>query len=609
MSYCGYTVSMNASRILPLKSLRVLWRVFSKYRWHIVVLTILGFVGAILEGIGINAIVPLASFITSGGMPTDFISRAIQGVFAFLGLPYKFSFLLGFILMLFMGRAASTVLFGYLRGRIVADFLHAESKILMSRTLHASWPFLLKQKLGHIHSTLVRDLQMTSSLLSIISQVIQSFTGLLMYLLVAINISPMVTFSTVVGGLVLMGIIYPLSQRLQKVGSELSQTEKKISQFLSEYIIGMKAVKVAGAEDKALAAVNDSIDFLRLLQIRVAGMQSISAGVFQPFSIIFVLVLFALTYQLPGFSLVSFAAALYLVQKIFTYLESGQGALNNLSMMIPYAENMQSFKQMLAAHAQKEGEGTHPFVFEKDLAFDQVSFAYTEHASPVLHEVSFSVKKGSTIGIIGPSGAGKTSIADIILRLFHPTSGEIFLDGVPLSSIALNEWRSHIGYVAQDLFMLSGTIEQNIRFYRPELSEDDIIAAAKQANIYEFIMTLPEGLETSVGDRGVMLSGGQRQRIALARALAGKPALLILDEATSALDSASEKLIQESIRALHGSVTVLIIAHRLTTIENSDRLVVLDHGEIVEEGTPQELLARPDSYFSKHHGGGRLAQA
>ena len=188
------------------------------------------------------------------------------------------------------------------------------------------------------------------------------------------------------------------------------------------------------------------------------------------------------------------------------------------------------------------------------------------------------------------------------MRLFHPTEGTVYLDGLSADDIDVTEWRKHFGYVAQDVFLFNGTIEENIRFYRSELSLDDITEAAKQANIYDFIIGLPDGFQTFTGDNGVMLSGGQRQRIALARALAGHPALLILDEATSALDSSSEKLIQESIHALHGNVTVFIIAHRLSTIEHADRLLVLNHGKIIEEGTPSELLSRTGSYFSKHHG-------
>lgn len=220
----------------------------------------------------------------------------------------------------------------------------------------------------------------------------------------------------------------------------------------------------------------------------------------------------------------------------------------------------------------------------------------------MLKGVTFSINRGETVGLIGPSGAGKTSLADVILRLFRPTGGVMSLDGVPADEIDISEWRQHLGYVAQDVFLFNGTIEENIRFYRTALSEDDIVNATKQANIYDFIIGLPEGFNTITGDNGVMLSGGQRQRIALARALAGKPSLLVLDEATSALDTASEKLIQESIRALHGAITVFIIAHRLSTVEHADRLFVLDHGKIIEEGTPSELLAQPGSYFSMHHG-------
>jgi subfamily B ATP-binding cassette protein MsbA len=211
--------------------------------------------------------------------------------------------------------------------------------------------------------------------------------------------------------------------------------------------------------------------------------------------------------------------------------------------------------------------------------------------------MNFTVKRGQTVALVGPSGAGKTSVADLTLRLFRPTGGAVLLDGVNIEDISITEWRTNLGYVAQDVFLLNGSIEDNIRFYNEDLTHDEIVKASKQASIYDFIQTLPEGFATMVGDRGVLLSGGQRQRVALARALARKPKLLILDEATSALDSESERAIQESIQALHGTITVLIIAHRLTTVQDADIILVLDKGQIVEKGAPKQLLADQTSYF------------
>ena len=267
---------------------------------------------------------------------------------------------------------------------------------------------------------------------------------------------------------------------------------------------------------------------------------------------------------------------------------------------MPYAENVEKFKTLFAEHKEVSTNGTGAFKFTKELTFDHVSFSYTEERE-VLSDVHFAIPRGKTVGLIGPSGAGKTSVADILLRLFEPTRGRVLIDGKPISDVSLESWRQHTGYVSQDIFLLNASIEENIRFYRPELTQEAVIAAAKKANCYEFIESLPEQFATVVGDRGVLLSGGQRQRIALARALATAPELLILDEATSALDSGSEDVIQEAIQGLRGSVTVLVIAHRLTTVENADLLVVLDQGKVVETGSPKELLAQPNSYFARQY--------
>ena len=579
-------------------TIRTLFSTFRRYRLHIAALAVFGFLGAILEGIGINAVIPLISFFTGGGgTATDFISQSIQSLFSLVGLPFTFRYLLGFILGLFILRAVSMAVFGYIRGWISADFLGAESADMLRRTLRASWPFLLQQKIGTMHNTLVRDIQRSGSLLEVVSQVIQSFTGFFMYLLVAINISLTMTLYTLGAGAILLFVIRPLFLRTRRIAEELASMEKRFAQFLSEHIIGMKSVKAAGAEQAAIAIGQTHVRTLRSLAIRSALVRSASSSLFQPFSILFVVALFLLTYHTPGFSIISFAASLYLIQKIFTYLESGQNALHAVSELAPYVEHILRFKKNLDLHREQGGSGK-PFVFERALVCDDISFAYVE-GRPVLKNTGFILRAGETVGLVGPSGAGKTSIADLLLRLFTPASGSITLDGVPAADIAVDTWRRAIGYVSQDVFLLNDTLEENIRFYRPELARTDVIEAAQQANIHEFIMSLPEGYQTRTGDRGVLLSGGQRQRVALARALAGKPKLLVLDEATSALDNESERLIQEAIHALHGNVTVFIIAHRPSTVADADRILVLRGGSIVEEGAPAELLQNTKSYFYK----------
>lgn len=578
-----------------------LWEAFGRYRWHVIALAVFGIISALLEGIGINAVIPLMSFfmggVAVGGTATDFITGTIQGLFAFLHIPFSFRFLLIFIFCLFIARAISVVVFGYIRGWITADFLGKESEDVMRRALLTSWPFSLKQKIGTMHNTLVRDVQQTGNLLNSVAQIVQSFSGFLMYLLVAINISPAMTAYTVGGGAVLLLLLRPFLRRAQRIGNQAAGVEKQFAQFLSEHIIGMKSIKSAGVERAAIASGIAHIRLLRHLSIRQSFVGTMSTSFFQPAAIIIVVLLFLLTYHAPGFSIISFAASLYLIQKIFTYLESGQNAMQSINGLLPYAKNIAAFKHSLTEH-RESSEGTAQFMFTEEIAFEEVTFSYGED-KPVLDGVDFSLKAGETVGLIGPSGAGKTSVADLLLRLFKPRAGRIMLDGVSSDSVSLEAWRTHIGYVSQDVFLLNSTIEENIRFYNKELTTEDIERAAKQANIYDFIARLPDGFQTLTGDRGVMLSGGQRQRIALARVLAGEPVLLILDEATSALDHESEKLIHESIRALHGKVTVLIIAHRPSTVAEADSILVLSHGRIVERGSPEELLKNRESYFSK----------
>lgn len=247
---------------------------------------------------------------------------------------------------------------------------------------------------------------------------------------------------------------------------------------------------------------------------------------------------------------------------------------------------------------KEKDSGGNPFAFKERLEFAKVSLLYPS-GKEALKEISFRLGRGESVGLIGPSGSGKTSVADLILRLFEPSRGHITLDGTKIKEIDMGEWRRRVGYVAQEPFLLNTTIRENIKFYDDSISDQDIMEAAKQAYIYDFVSSLPQGLDSSVGERGVLFSAGQRQRIALARVLARHPEILILDEATSALDNESEFAIQQAIRALKGRITVFTIAHRLSTILDADRLLILAEGKIVEEGHPKDLLNDPESLFSK----------
>ena len=235
-----------------------------------------------------------------------------------------------------------------------------------------------------------------------------------------------------------------------------------------------------------------------------------------------------------------------------------------------------------------------------EVVFDHVSFRYPSRPdSPVLHEVNLVAQPGERIALVGPSGAGKSTLTALLLRFYEPDAGTLLIDGRDARSYPLQGLRNQMALVPQDVLLFGGTIFENIAYGRPGADAPAVEAAARQANAHDFITAFPEGYETLVGDRGIKLSGGQRQRIAIARALLKNPAILILDEATSSLDSESERLVQEALDHLMEGRTTFVVAHRLATIRNVDRIAVIDGGRVVETGTHDELSARPDGLYRR----------
>ena len=223
------------------------------------------------------------------------------------------------------------------------------------------------------------------------------------------------------------------------------------------------------------------------------------------------------------------------------------------------------------------------------VTFEHVSFSYNP-GEEVIHDLSLSVQPGQIIGVVGPSGAGKSTIASLLPRFYNVDSGVIRVDGVDIATVTLDSLREQVGIVPQETLLFNGSVYDNIKYGRLDATEEEVVSAAKAANAHDFILNLPQGYQTKLGDRGVNISGGQRQRIAIARAILKDPRILILDEATSALDTESERIVQDALNRLMIGRTAFVIAHRLSTILNADRIIVLDHGRLIEDGTHGQLM-------------------
>jgi ABC-type multidrug transport system fused ATPase/permease subunit len=241
-----------------------------------------------------------------------------------------------------------------------------------------------------------------------------------------------------------------------------------------------------------------------------------------------------------------------------------------------------------------------PPPFRGEITFERVAFGY-DSAVPVLRDITFTITPGQMVGIVGPTGSGKSTVVSLIPRFRDPDAGSITIDGVDIADYKLHALRCQIGFVLQDTVLLRGTVRDNIAFGRPDATDDDIVAAAKSANADEFITRMPAGYCSLIGDRGSTLSGGQRQRIGIARALIRDNPILILDEPTAALDAESEELVIEALERLMAGRTVITIAHRLSTLRNADKIIVIKDGVVAEDGSHEQLLALDGVYAQLHH--------
>ena len=583
-----------------IKTIKLFREAYGAYKLQVLFLAGMGFLSGILEGLGVNTLIPLFSLITNDATTgDDTISRAIRGAFSYFNVDFSLKYLLILIATLFVAKAIVLFIVMYLQITITTEYERRTRIDLFRKTLNAQWGYLLQQKIGYLEKILITEVRYSARLFRQASSLIIMLSGLMVYVAVAFNISFPITVITLAFGTVILLALRPFVVRTKRLAGQTVNANKQSAHFINENILGIKAIKAAAIGNKVADIGDKYFQLLKKLYVDIFLIKSVPVNLFQPISIIFILVVFAFAYQTPGFHLASFLAVMYLVHRIFSYTQQLQSSIQTITEAVPYLESMLEYKKSVIGNKEESG-GRDSFSFKNELRFHDVSFSY-DAIHVVLSGVDFSLRRGGMVGLIGSSGSGKTTIVDLLLRLFNPVNGTIFLDGKDIKKINIDSWREKIGYVSQDMFLLNDTVANNIKFYDSFVTDADVRNAACTAFIDETVGRLPNGFNTIIGERGVILSAGQRQRIIIARVLARKPEILILDEATSALDNESEAHIQKAIENLKGKISVLVIAHRLGTVMNCDSIFVLEEGRIIEKGAPRVLLENKESYFYKSH--------
>ncbi|HCY6921969.1 TPA: SAV1866 family putative multidrug efflux ABC transporter [Staphylococcus aureus] len=392
--------------------------------------------------------------------------------------------------------------------------------------------------------------------------------------------------------------VYVFFGRLRKLTRERSQALAEVQGFLHERVQGISVVKSFAIEDNeaknfdkkntnfltralkhtrwnaySFAAINTVTDIGPIIVIGVGAYLAISGSI----------------------TVGTLAAFVGYLELLFGPLRRLVASFTTLTQS--FASMDRVFQLIDEDYDIKNGVGAQPIEIKQGrIDIDHVSFQYNDNEVPILKDINLSIEKGETVAFVGMSGGGKSTLINLIPRFYDVTSGQILIDGHNIKDFLMGSLRNQIGLVQQDNILFSDTVKENILLGRPTATDEEVVEAAKMANAHDFIMNLPQGYDTEVGERGVKLSGGQKQRLSIARIFLNNPPILILDEATSALDLESESIIQEALDVLSKDRTTLIVAHRLSTITHADKIVVIENGHIVEKGTHRELIAKQGAY-------------
>ncbi|WP_337868728.1 ABC transporter transmembrane domain-containing protein [Meiothermus sp.] len=505
------------------------------------------------------------------------------------------------LIVIFALQAVFNYLNTYLLVRVGQGVVADLRKALFTHLLTLPVRFFENRKTGEITSRLTSDAStvqnaVSGSLVQFINQAITLIGGIVIIFVTSWKLS--LVMLSVVPVVILLASF--AGRRLRKLSTQVQDRLAEANANAEEAIVGVRVVQAFTAEQVETHRYSQRILEALKLAVRVGSLRAayFGAGIsFATFTSLALVIWFGGRLVLAGEmtvgALVSFLFYTFFVAisiasftGLYATFQETLGASRRIFTLLDEQSEIKA-----EAPNSKLGE------VRGQVSLENVSFRYGDRGNTyVLQGVSLRAHPGQVVALVGPSGAGKSTVVSLIPRFYDPSAGRILLDGINIRQVEPLELRQHIAIVPQETQLFSGTIEENIRYGKPQATQAEVLEAAKAANAHEFISAFPQGYQTLVGERGVKLSGGQRQRIAIARALLKNPRILILDEATSSLDSESEALVQEALDKLMQGRTTFVIAHRLSTVRNADQIVVLDKGQVVQQGTHEELLAQGGLY-------------
>ena len=577
--------------MLQMRTLQFVWSLFKEFPRLFIINVCLSVCVALAGVASIVSLAPVVDIIikqdvSSTAAITQRFARALQQVGL---LPSVKNFLCVFLLFILLKNS-----FLIIAKRLMLHTKYTVIKQLMLRTykafFNARWYFFSSSSQGVLLNTLTRETNISGEAFAVMGNLFSDALCLLFYLSIPFMISWKITLLCMALALIFILPVHNLGRISYRLGNRSTAASNRVTSLLHETLGAAKLILGFGNQHKSIAEINKSLDQFRTAAVNAQSLYSATSFIYEPIGISIVILGFYLSYRYYAIPLSEVLIMFYALRTCMPLIGLITANKNNLINYLPSYEQVRKLEEKALQQVQKTG--AQPFTqFKSGVLLNAVTFTYPGKEFS-LKNITLQVKKGSMVAIVGESGSGKSTALDLLMGFYEPDTGEVLVDGILLFHYDINSFRARIGFVPQDTVLFNAAIKDNLLWGKNDATQQEIESACRQAHAHEFIMELPRGYDTEVGDRGVRLSGGQRQRIALARAIIRKPELLLLDEATSALDSQSEILIQQAINDISRETTIVIVAHRLSTIAKADYIYVMENGAIVEHGAYSELVEK-----------------